>query len=201
MSTLTQTSSHTKFGTTGDIPVPRGPVDAVLNFYSPPSDGSKPFNYVEGPPEGQPRRNFGSAEHSVTIQDIDHGDVPCLVVIPTTAVRELTVHHLLSSEPTLSLPFAYSPFSGLHKLRLIDMESLYAAPFAAMITHSNVTLQHLVLRLLEPVTGTYFPLRSLSAYTTGLRHELCQMSCTSGGHPPCRQSHPRAWPPSRLQCV
>ena len=48
----------------------RGPVTSSLNFYSPPSDGSKPFNYVEAPPEGQPQNNFGAVDVSITIQDV-----------------------------------------------------------------------------------------------------------------------------------
>ncbi|KAF2458697.1 hypothetical protein BDY21DRAFT_283419 [Lineolata rhizophorae] len=50
--------------------VPRGPVTASLNFYKAPADGSKPFNYVEKPPEGEPQRNYGDQPTSVTINDI-----------------------------------------------------------------------------------------------------------------------------------
>ncbi|KAL9631010.1 MAG: hypothetical protein Q9204_004434, partial [Flavoplaca sp. TL-2023a] len=38
--------------------IPRGPVTATLNFYHPPADASKPFNYVESSPPGQPQRNY-----------------------------------------------------------------------------------------------------------------------------------------------
>jgi len=38
--------------------------------FSPPEDGSVPFNYVESPPEGQPQRNFGDELHKVKIHDI-----------------------------------------------------------------------------------------------------------------------------------
>ena len=48
----------------------RGPVTSKLNFYQPPEDGSKPFNYVEAPPEGQPQRNFGDTDIPITIDDI-----------------------------------------------------------------------------------------------------------------------------------
>ena len=47
-----------------------GPVQAKLNFYDPPADGAKPYNYVEEPPAGEPRTNFGPIEHTVTIDDI-----------------------------------------------------------------------------------------------------------------------------------
>jgi len=70
MATTTQTQSQTKFGTTADIPVPRGPVDSTLTFYAPPSDGAAPFNYVEQPPAGQPQRNYGEYIHEVTINDV-----------------------------------------------------------------------------------------------------------------------------------
>lgn len=50
--------------------IPRGSVKTALNFYAAPSDGSKPFNYVEQPPEGQPQRNFSDTEIEVTLKDI-----------------------------------------------------------------------------------------------------------------------------------
>ncbi|PGH34694.1 hypothetical protein GX50_02482 [[Emmonsia] crescens] len=49
--------------------IPRGPVDAVISFSTPPSDGSRPFQYVETPP-GEPTCNYDDAEHAVTITDI-----------------------------------------------------------------------------------------------------------------------------------
>ncbi|OAA67166.1 7alpha-cephem-methoxylase-like protein [Niveomyces insectorum RCEF 264] len=50
--------------------VPRGDVQAVINFFQPPADGAKPFNYVDTPPEGEPQRNFSDAPREVTIHDI-----------------------------------------------------------------------------------------------------------------------------------
>ncbi|KAK5019449.1 hypothetical protein BJ546DRAFT_178481 [Cryomyces antarcticus] len=50
--------------------VPRGPVTSNLSFYAPPADGSKPHNYVEKAPAGQPQRNFGDAWVPVTLGDI-----------------------------------------------------------------------------------------------------------------------------------
>ncbi|KAL8960906.1 MAG: hypothetical protein Q9193_002459 [Seirophora villosa] len=52
--------------------IPRGPVVAELQFYAPPADGSKPFNYPDGTPIPQnlPKRNFGDADLPVTIKDI-----------------------------------------------------------------------------------------------------------------------------------
>ncbi len=50
--------------------VAHGDVVAQLNFFVPPADGAKPFNYTDTPPEGQPQRNFTTAPHDVLIQDI-----------------------------------------------------------------------------------------------------------------------------------
>ena len=74
MATQTETQTSiaqpfiTSLSTKGTVH--RGPVTTPLNFYQPPSDGSKPFNYVEAPPEGQPQRNFGDIDIPVTIEDI-----------------------------------------------------------------------------------------------------------------------------------
>ncbi|KAK3072347.1 hypothetical protein LTR53_006997 [Teratosphaeriaceae sp. CCFEE 6253] len=70
MTTTTETQRQTRFGTTADIPVPRGTTRATLTFYSPPSDGSSPFNYVETPPTGSPQRNYGEFPQEVTIEDV-----------------------------------------------------------------------------------------------------------------------------------
>ena len=50
--------------------IPRGPVSASLNFFSPPLDSSLPFNYVEQPPAGLPARNWGDEPHLTPINDI-----------------------------------------------------------------------------------------------------------------------------------
>jgi len=49
---------------------PRGDVEATLNFYSPPEDGSTPFNYVETQPAGQIQRNFGDHDEQVKLHDV-----------------------------------------------------------------------------------------------------------------------------------
>ncbi|KAL8712675.1 MAG: hypothetical protein Q9220_003207 [cf. Caloplaca sp. 1 TL-2023] len=55
--------------------IPRGSVTALLNFYQPPTDGSKPFNYVEDPPAGSPQRNYSDITHEVKINDLrDHNN-------------------------------------------------------------------------------------------------------------------------------
>ena len=69
--TATQTSTTTTLsGSHESSFVGRGPVKSTLNFYKVPEDGSKPFNYVETPPEGQPQRNFGMEPHEVELDDI-----------------------------------------------------------------------------------------------------------------------------------
>ena len=67
--TQTQTSSFTTKSTDSTF-IPRGPVTASLNFFKDPEDGSKPHNYVETPPAGQPQRNFTQNEVSLTLNDI-----------------------------------------------------------------------------------------------------------------------------------
>lgn len=61
-------STTTTTQTTTTLP-PSGPVSAILNFYDPPSDGSKPYNYVEVPSSG-PQRNFSAVAENVSLQDI-----------------------------------------------------------------------------------------------------------------------------------
>ncbi|KFY85626.1 hypothetical protein V500_08280 [Pseudogymnoascus sp. VKM F-4518 (FW-2643)] len=53
-----------------EYPIPRGNVEAELHFYSPPSDGSAPYNWVDQQPEGTPQHNYGATAHNVTIHDI-----------------------------------------------------------------------------------------------------------------------------------
>ncbi|KAI4268619.1 MAG: hypothetical protein L6R38_007789 [Xanthoria sp. 2 TBL-2021] len=74
MTTQTQTTTTNTAPSTltphHSIKIPRGPVTATLNFYQPPADASKPFNYVEQPPPGHPQRNYSDTEQVVTINDI-----------------------------------------------------------------------------------------------------------------------------------
>ncbi|KAI4119391.1 MAG: hypothetical protein LQ345_000699 [Seirophora villosa] len=67
LTTLTpHISSNDK--TTTDIPT--GPLTAPLNFYSPPSDNSTPYNYVSTPPPTLPQRNFSDFTHATEIRDL-----------------------------------------------------------------------------------------------------------------------------------
>lgn len=71
MATATQTVTKTTLTASHDPSyIPRGPVGTTLNFFLDPEDGSKPHNYVEKPPEGQPQRNYGTNEVEITVQDI-----------------------------------------------------------------------------------------------------------------------------------
>ena len=75
MSTTTETTISTStptqtISTHDSSYIPRGPVTAKLQFFQPPSDNTKPFNYVEQPPTGKPQRNFGDHDLPITIQDL-----------------------------------------------------------------------------------------------------------------------------------
>lgn len=70
-STTTQTiASTTLSGAQDSSYIPRGPVTTTLNFFQDPSDGAKPFNYVEPQPEGHPQRNFGVNEVELQVNDV-----------------------------------------------------------------------------------------------------------------------------------
>ncbi|KAK0250370.1 hypothetical protein B0A54_16185 [Friedmanniomyces endolithicus] len=99
--TTTTTQTQTKFATTPDIDIviPRGPTTATLTFYSPPPDGSAPYNYVETPPPNHPQRNYAEAPHPVTISDIrgretdfstDTNGFAVLQNLPPSAERDFT---------------------------------------------------------------------------------------------------------------
>ncbi|KIV94892.1 hypothetical protein PV10_02613 [Exophiala mesophila] len=71
--TITETATSTSTilsGVQDSSYIPRGPVTSTLNFFQDPVDGSKPFNYVEPQPEGQPQRNYGVFEQKVQINDL-----------------------------------------------------------------------------------------------------------------------------------
>lgn len=70
--------------------IPRGTVTANLSFYKPPTDGSKPFNYVEQPPEGQPQRNFSDTSVPIQIHDLrDHPSRDKAFTLDTNAFATL----------------------------------------------------------------------------------------------------------------
>ncbi|KAI0440734.1 hypothetical protein F4803DRAFT_526353 [Xylaria telfairii] len=50
--------------------VPRGTVTAKLNFSRHPPEGQVAFNYVDGPPAGQPQHNVEKYHQDVTIEDV-----------------------------------------------------------------------------------------------------------------------------------
>ncbi|KAK1223275.1 hypothetical protein PQX77_013863 [Marasmius sp. AFHP31] len=45
-------------------------IPAKLDYFNPPTDGSKPYSYVAQPPEGVPQSNYTSKEHIVQIENI-----------------------------------------------------------------------------------------------------------------------------------
>ncbi|KAJ5890972.1 uncharacterized protein N7473_007200 [Penicillium subrubescens] len=68
--TTTTTTTATAVNTTASDYIPRGPTSAELTFYAPPADDSAPFNYVETPPPGQPKYNYGSQTERISLTDI-----------------------------------------------------------------------------------------------------------------------------------
>jgi len=68
--TTTTTTISTHVVTAQQDSVHRGHVEASLNFYEPPTDGSKPYGFVEKQPEGVPQQNYGTANRKVLISDI-----------------------------------------------------------------------------------------------------------------------------------
>lgn len=50
--------------------IPRGDVEVTLNYFRPPEDGSKPYNYVEKQPESKLQRNFGDFDVHARVHDI-----------------------------------------------------------------------------------------------------------------------------------
>ncbi|EER42465.1 methyltransferase [Histoplasma capsulatum var. duboisii H88] len=71
--TVAQSSTHLSVSEKDTSYVPRGPVEAVISFSIPPSDGSRPYQYVETP-QGEQTRNYHDDGHSVTITDIRHNE-------------------------------------------------------------------------------------------------------------------------------
>ncbi|KAK4043564.1 hypothetical protein C8A01DRAFT_32292 [Parachaetomium inaequale] len=78
---------------------PRGDVVATLNFYSPPEDGSAPYNLAGDAPPDVPPRNFGSVAHDVLIHDargkessftLDHDAFQILLNQPPSAETSFT---------------------------------------------------------------------------------------------------------------
>ena len=65
-------TTTTQTTTASSLPLTTEPttVSGTLHFFAPPEDGSKPYNYVEQPPEGVPRNNFGVDSHTVPIHSM-----------------------------------------------------------------------------------------------------------------------------------
>lgn len=76
---------------------PRGDVVVDLNFYSPPADGSPPWNLAGDVPPGVTTRNFGQAARQVVIHDargqedkftLDHDAFQILTNQPPSAEKD-----------------------------------------------------------------------------------------------------------------
>jgi hypothetical protein len=91
-------ASHQSNGTP-TASITHGDVDVSLNYFNPPGDGSKPFNYVESPPEGTPQRNFGIFDTQTHMHDIrgreleyslDRDAFAVISNVPESAEKEFT---------------------------------------------------------------------------------------------------------------
>ncbi|KAH6621175.1 hypothetical protein B0J18DRAFT_491498 [Chaetomium sp. MPI-SDFR-AT-0129] len=78
---------------------PRGDVVTDLNFYSPPADGSAPWNLAGDVPPGVTPRNYGQEAHQVVIHDargqeknftLDHDAFQILTNQPPSAEKDFT---------------------------------------------------------------------------------------------------------------
>ena len=153
MATQTETQNSTSLPSITSLStdaVHRGAVTTSLNFYEPPSDGAKPFNYVEAPPEGQPERNFGSIDVPVTIQDIrgheteyslDQNAFTALKNVPESAEKDFLdddsiKHHYYPEVEKLLL----DNVPGSNKILLFDHTVRRASPNAH---RSPVTRVHI----------------------------------------------------------
>lgn len=50
--------------------IPSGDTTAELNFYASPANGERPYYYIETPPAGKPKSNFGTEVVDVKIHDL-----------------------------------------------------------------------------------------------------------------------------------
>ena len=140
MATETQTVTPPQLATLHASNVHRGPVTSKLYFYNPPEDGSKPFNYVEAPPEGQPQRNYSDIEIPITIDDIrgqeasytlDNNAFTALSNIPPSAEKDFTDDASVKQNyyPEVEqLLLAHVP--GVHRIFLFDHTIRRARPNA-----------------------------------------------------------------------
>lgn len=121
-------------------PIHRGPVTAELNFYEPPADGSRPFNYVEQPPAGQPQRNFDVNTVPVRIDDLrgqehnfslDGNAFETLTVPPPTVPTDFTSDASIRTNyyPEVE-SLLLSALPGSHRVVLFDHTVRRARPDA-----------------------------------------------------------------------
>ncbi|EGE79920.1 methyltransferase [Blastomyces dermatitidis ATCC 18188] len=71
--TTSPSSTHLSGSKQDATYIPRGPVEAQIYYFKPPSDGARPYQYVE-PPPGEQNRNYSDTPHSVTITDIRNNE-------------------------------------------------------------------------------------------------------------------------------
>ena len=164
MSTTTTTihTSAAKISTIHDpFYIPRGPVTASLSFYKAPTDGSKPFNYVEKAPEGQPNRNFGDEYHDVQIADIRGRELDfslevdafqAVANVPPSAEKEfIDDEHIKQTYYPEVEKLLLENVPGAHKVVIFDhtirRSSLNAKRAPVLRTHVDQTASSTELRV------------------------------------------------------
>jgi len=149
MATTTQSiTSTTLTGQHDPSYVPRGPVTSTLNFFREPEDGSKPFNYVEHPPQGQPQRNFGITEVELELQDVrnrenefylDKDAFQAIKGIPSEEKDFTDDEHIKSTYYPEVEKLLLEQVPGAHKVTLFDHTIRRSNPGA---TRAPVTRVH-----------------------------------------------------------
>jgi hypothetical protein len=121
----------------------------VLNFFIDPKDGSKPYNYVEAPPEGEPRLNFGFDEETVTLNDIRghedeyHLDKDAFQVVQGVSSKEKDFSdddHIKSVYYPEVEKLLFQNVPGIHKVTFFDHTVRRSHPDAprAPVTRTHV---------------------------------------------------------------
>lgn len=120
-------------------PILSGPVTAILNFYSPPNDDSRPYNYVETPPTGFPQRNYSHSLHPIIINDIR----------TSPAIFSLDKNAFL---PLFSLPPSKADFTSASSIQEIyypEIQSLLLTSLPGT-PHRILIFNHTVRRSFPP---------------------------------------------------
>ncbi len=113
---------------------PRGDVVAPLNFYSPPTDGSAPYNLAGDVPAGAIPRNFGTSTHPVQIHDARGAE--------STFTLDVDAFQILLAQPPSSEP-SFTDDASIEKNYYPEVEQLLltAVPGAKKIIIFDHTIR------------------------------------------------------------